>query len=77
MPTTERNVSSKLPSRLTGPRALPQVSAPAPLAPLAPRRVQRVLGRHRATVLPALLTHTSSTEAALALMQTAFAPVLT
>lgn len=76
MPTTERNVLPRVPSRRLEPRVPPKVSALVPTAALALHHVQRVQDRHQTPALPALLPYTCSTEAVSALMETAFALVL-
>jgi hypothetical protein len=75
-PTIERNASHQTPSRQPGPRAPTEVSATVPLAAFALRPAKHVLEQLRTTVLSVLLARTSSTEAALALMEMAFVPVL-
>jgi len=75
-PTTERNASLQRVPHRTEPSALSEVSATAPIATVALRRAPRVLDQHRTIALSVLLARSSSTEAALALMEMAFAPVL-
>lgn len=75
-PTTERNALPHRPPRRQEPSVLTEASATGPLATLALRRVKRVPGQHRTIALSVLLARTSSTGAALALMETVSAPVL-
>jgi len=75
-PTTDRNASPRSPPRRPELHAPTEVSVAVPLVTVALRRVKRVLDRHRTIVLSVVLAHTSSTGAALALMEMAFAPVL-
>ena len=75
-PTTEHNASLQKVLRRTEPSVLLEVSATVPTATVALRRAPRVLDQHRTIALSVLLARSSSTGAALALMEMAFAPVL-
>ena len=75
-PTIERNASDQAPSPQPEPRAPMEVSATVPLAVFVLPLARPVQERLPTIVLSALLARTSSTEAALALMEMAFAPVL-
>lgn len=75
-PTTERNASLQRVPHRTEPSALSELSATVPIATVALRRAPRVLDQHRTIALSVLLARSSSTGAALALTEMAFAPVL-
>ena len=76
-PMTGHNASHHKPSPHPEPHAPTEASSTVLLAVFVLRPAKHVPDRHRMTVFSVLLAPTSSAEAALALTETAFAPVLT